>query len=126
MRWINQAGDLPPFVNPPWKTSLILNASRTADFSVVRLLVEAGVGVAAHFRCRPAQMNRLVEELWDGGGRIVALPQDVEGRAAYALLMGDAEQALGPIDIVIDLCVQSDRLYDSLAYLIGRSPGQLR
>lgn len=117
MKRIDQAGDMAAFVNPPWRTSLILNVRRTADFFAVRLLVEAGVGVAAHFSCCPAQMNRLVEELWDSGGRIVALWQDAEGRAAHAWLLRSAEQVLGPIDIVFDLCARSDEGRDELSHL---------
>lgn len=96
---------------------MILNVRQTADFSAVRLLVEAGVGVAAHFRCCPTQMNRLIEELWDSGGRIVALRQDAEGRDAYAWLLHRAEQILGPIEIVFDLCAQSDEGRDALPFL---------
>lgn len=119
MKRTDQAGDLAVFVNPPWKTSLILNVRRTADFSVIRLLVEAGVRVAAHFRCCPAQMNGLVEELWDSGGRIVALRQDAEGRGAHAWLLHSAEQMLGPIDIVLDLCAHPDEGRDGLSSLGG-------
>lgn len=100
---VDEVGEFLTIMEPQWKTSLILNVKEAADLEAVRLLVEAGIGVVAHFRCNSAQMNRLVEQLWDGGGRIVALRQEAEGRAAQARLLHRAERALGPIDLVLDL-----------------------
>ena len=83
---------------PRPRNALVVDSTRNATRQAVRSLAENGAVV--HFMSDKGALNRRVEEIWDGGGRIVAVDDDDLNHRPLERLVQDTEQRLGPIDLI--------------------------
>ncbi|MBA6413421.1 SDR family NAD(P)-dependent oxidoreductase [Parahaliea sp. F7430] len=90
------------------KSALITGASRGIGLAIAKRFVAEGANVAlcasrlgAHGKL-PGTLEGAVEELSAGGAKVVALVCDLSDPEARADLVARAEQALGPLSILVN------------------------
>lgn len=80
--------------------AFVTGASSGLGAGLARRFAADGWGVALAAR-RLDRLHRLAAEIEEGGGRAVACPCDVARRAEVHAALGAAEEALGPVDLVV-------------------------
>lgn len=83
------------------RTALVTGASHGIGRAVATRLAGAGVAVALGYRTGRAEAERLAAEIAAAGGLAVPVGGDVADPAALAGLLTAAEEALGPLDILV-------------------------
>ena len=84
------------------KNILITGGSRGIGAAFVRQAVEQGYGVCFTYATQEAQAQALVLELATQGVNVACLQADTGNTAAIAHLFRDAEQLVGPIDVLVN------------------------
>jgi len=83
------------------KVALVTGASSGLGVHFARTLVSAGAAVAIAAR-RAERLASLQQEIRSAGGKAAAVDLDVQSGKSIAQALDAAEQALGPIDIVVN------------------------
>lgn len=84
------------------RVALITGASRGIGRAAAVALGAAGVKVIINFRTREAEAQKTLAEVQQSGGQGMVLGADVGIASEVAGLMAAAEQALGPIGILVN------------------------
>ena len=82
--------------------ALVTGAARRVGAAIARDLAHAGWAVAVHYNSSDADANKLVAAITAHGGRAVALRADLREEAAVRGLIAAAEQALGPVRLLVN------------------------
>jgi 3-oxoacyl-[acyl-carrier protein] reductase len=83
------------------KNAIVTGASRGIGRAMAIGLAEAGAAVAVGYVREEERAGLVVEEITGAGGTAVAIRADLSTTAEVNRLFDEAEQALGPLDIVI-------------------------
>ncbi|MEJ8573877.1 glucose 1-dehydrogenase [Microbaculum marinum] len=83
------------------KTALVTGASSGLGWRFAEVLAENGASVALAAR-RTDRLETLKGRIEEGGGKAVAVAMDVTDQATITAAFDLAEQAIGPIDIVVN------------------------
>jgi 3-oxoacyl-[acyl-carrier protein] reductase len=84
------------------RTALVTGASRGIGKAIAIALAEAGADVAVNYRRRKDEAVATVAAIKQLGRRSAALAADVSDARDVAAMVSSVEQALGPIDILIN------------------------
>jgi 3-oxoacyl-[acyl-carrier protein] reductase len=84
------------------RVALVTGASRGIGRAIALTLAEAGADVAVNYRERADAAEATADEIRQSGRRAQAIRADVSIATEVAALVERAEQALGPIDILIN------------------------
>jgi 3-oxoacyl-[acyl-carrier protein] reductase len=82
------------------RVALVTGASGGIGAELSRGLARGGAAVALHYASNKAAASALAEEIEAAGGRALALGADLHDPAAPERLVGEAEHALGPVDVL--------------------------
>lgn len=94
------------------RNALVTGGAVRIGRAICLALAERGHGVAVHYNASRAEADALVAEIAGKGGRAVAVQGDLRDIAACQALLPLAQQALGPIDILVNNASLFE--YDSL------------
>ncbi|HVC11045.1 MAG TPA: SDR family NAD(P)-dependent oxidoreductase [Burkholderiales bacterium] len=84
------------------RVALVTGASRGIGRSIALALAEAGADVAVNYHERAAEAETVAAAIRALGRRSVALGADVSNGDEVARLVADAQDALGPIDVLVN------------------------
>ena len=84
------------------RVALVTGASRGIGKAIALALAEAGADVAVNYRSRAAEAQAVTTAIHALGRRSTALEADVSDGAAVRRLIDGVEQALGPIDVLVN------------------------
>jgi 3-oxoacyl-[acyl-carrier protein] reductase len=109
-------------MNTQNKTAIVTGASRGIGAAIARRLAADGFTVLVNYAGGADEVEALVAEIEQAGGRAVAAQADVADPAAVARLFDDAETAFGGVDVLVNnagimrlaaLAESDDALFDS-------------
>ena len=83
------------------KTALVTGASRGLGAAIARVLAARGANVAVNYFGSADRAARLVDEISLIGGTAKAFRADVRDESAVRTMVGEIEQALGPVDVAV-------------------------
>ena len=84
------------------KVALVTGASRGIGRAIAMALAAAGAKVAVNYRTAVAAANDVATQIAAAGGTAVTLEADVSDPKAAAKLVADADERLGPVEIVVN------------------------
>jgi NAD(P)-dependent dehydrogenase (short-subunit alcohol dehydrogenase family) len=84
------------------RAALVTGATRRIGRAIALGLAEAGYAVALHHHRSPDETEAVISEIEANGGRAVALAADLRDEAETERLMARAEEALGPIGVLVN------------------------
>jgi 2-dehydro-3-deoxy-D-gluconate 5-dehydrogenase len=82
------------------KVALVTGSSRGLGAAMARALAGAGADVVLHDRCSAGDTERAIRETT--GARTRCLVADLSDRAAASRLVGDAVEAMGRVDVLVN------------------------
>jgi NAD(P)-dependent dehydrogenase (short-subunit alcohol dehydrogenase family) len=83
-------------------TALVTGGARRIGRAIVSDLSSAGFAVAIHFHGSDREARELAEGLNEQGGKVAIVRADLTDREATARLIGEASDAVGPIDLLVN------------------------
>jgi 3-oxoacyl-[acyl-carrier protein] reductase len=83
------------------KTALVTGSSRGIGRAIAERLAAEGAAVVINYTRNPRQAQEAVDAITAKGGRAVAIQADVAKPSDVQRLFEEAENALGPLDIVV-------------------------
>jgi NAD(P)-dependent dehydrogenase (short-subunit alcohol dehydrogenase family) len=83
------------------QVALVTGGGRGLGRAYAIALAHAGAAVAVTARTAP-ELQTVVQEIEQNGGRALAIPADVTDAKAVAQLVATVEQALGPVDLLVN------------------------
>jgi 3-oxoacyl-[acyl-carrier protein] reductase len=84
------------------KTAIVTGASRGIGRSIAKRLAADGFSVAVNYIGNAKQADDVVSEIKAAGGSAVAIPADISNASDVSQLFVKAEQASGPIQVVVN------------------------
>jgi 3-oxoacyl-[acyl-carrier protein] reductase len=84
------------------KTVLVTGAASGIGRAIALALAAAGAGVAVNHLGRAGEARQLVKEIAAAGSSAVAIEADVTKAVEVERLMSQTEEALGPIDVLVN------------------------
>ncbi len=84
------------------KVALVTGGARRIGRAIVETLANLGFAVAIHHHRSADEAKTLVEAIRTKGGRAIALKADLSDESAVASLVPQAEQALGPLGLLVN------------------------
>jgi len=83
-------------------TALVTGAARRVGAAIARDLAHAGWAVAVHYNSSDTDAKKTVAAITGAGGRAAAVHADLRDEAAVRALVPAAEQALGPVSLLVN------------------------
>jgi 3-oxoacyl-[acyl-carrier protein] reductase len=83
------------------KVALVTGASRGLGAAIASQLGACGARVAVNYFGSPEKARRVVDQVRQAGGTAEVFRADVRDEQEVAALIGQAEKALGPIDVLV-------------------------
>ncbi|MFP1631434.1 SDR family oxidoreductase [Zhengella sp. ZM62] len=83
-------------------TALVTGGSRRIGAAIVRDLAAHGFAVAIHYNRSPDEAEALADDIRADGGKAAAVRADLEDAFAAAHLVGAAQDALGPVTLLVN------------------------
>jgi 3-oxoacyl-[acyl-carrier protein] reductase len=80
----------------------VTGGSRGIGKAVAISLAEAGAAIAVNYLEQTAAADSVVKEIRDKGGKAMAVRADVSQAVEVARMMAETEQALGPVDVLVN------------------------
>src|SRR5690606_25414722 len=106
----------PPGEGTMGKVALITGASGALGRAIAERLGDAGYELALHYRKGAEEAHRLCRALGARGTRAIALQADICKRDEVERLVREAEEQLGPLDLVVNNAgLNRDRLIGKLS-----------
>src|SRR5215510_5025889 len=93
---------MPPGSDLSGRVALVTGASRGIGKAIALTLAQADADVAVNYRSRATEAQAVVTAIRALGRRSAAFEADVSSGAAVKRLIEDVEQALGPIDVLVN------------------------
>ncbi|WP_025424347.1 SDR family oxidoreductase [Sodalis praecaptivus] len=84
------------------KVAIVTGASRGIGAQLAKSLAEDGVRVVVNYAQHAAKADEVVDRINSAGGHAIALQADLSERGGAVALFDGAEQAFGPVDILIN------------------------
>ena len=84
------------------KVALVTGASRGIGRAVAVTLAKAGAWVAINYKTRRAEAEEACQEIHRSGGRAVAVRADVALAAEVAAMVGQVNEQLGPVAVLVN------------------------
>jgi 3-oxoacyl-[acyl-carrier protein] reductase len=84
------------------RVALVTGGSRGIGKAVAISLAEAGAAIAVNYLEQTAAADSVVKEIRDKGGKAMAVRADVSQAVEVARMMAETEQALGPVDVLVN------------------------
>lgn len=84
------------------KVALVTGSSSGSGVDIARTLAARGARVAVHYRNARAEAEDVVRSIVDGGGEAHAFQADVAQSADVRRLVGEVEQRLGPVSVLVN------------------------
>jgi 3-oxoacyl-[acyl-carrier protein] reductase len=84
------------------RVALVTGASRGIGRAIALALADAGANVAVNYRERAQEASEVVAATRAAGRRAIAIGADVSDAGAVAGMMRTAEEALGPVDVLVN------------------------
>jgi len=94
--------DMRPALELSGRVALVTGSSRGIGRAIALALAKAGADVAVNYRSRSADAQAVVTAIRALGRRSVALEADVSNGAAVIHFIRSVEEALGPIDVLVN------------------------
>src|SRR5262249_29239279 len=85
----------------PPRTALVTGASRGIGRAIALRLARDRFAVVVNYAGNVARAEEVVAEITAAGGRAIAVPADVAKTADVERLFDKAEQAFGPVGVVV-------------------------
>ncbi len=82
--------------------ALVTGASRGLGAAIARALAEAGAPVVVNYVANAQGADAVVSGIVRAGGRALAIKADVSDEKAVKVMFARAEQAYGPVDVVVN------------------------
>lgn len=98
------------------RVALVTGASRGIGAATAKLFAREGARVCVNYRANEAAARAVVEEIGAAGGTAVAVRADVTERAEVEHLVRTAEEAFGPVDVLVANAGMRVHLAPFLAY----------
>ncbi len=83
-------------------TALVTGAARRVGAAIAHELAGVGWAVAVHYNASATDANKTVAEIVKAGGHAVAVQADLRDEAAVRGLIPAVEQALGPVNLLVN------------------------
>src|SRR5689334_5847891 len=84
------------------QVAVVTGSGRGIGRATARLLAQRGAAVCVNYVAQREPAERVAAEIAAAGGRAVAVQADVGDRTAATALIARAEQALGPVTILVN------------------------
>jgi len=84
------------------RVALVTGASRTLGAAIASALASRGAAVAVNYNESEAAATELCDRIGAAGGRATPIQADVTEPADLPRLVGEAQEALGPVDILVN------------------------
>ena len=84
------------------RSTLVTGASRGIGSAIARRLARMGHRVAVNYNSHPDDAAEVVEAIRTAGGEAVAIQGDVADKGSIDAMMDAAEEAFGPIEILVN------------------------
>lgn len=83
------------------RTAIVTGSSRNIGKAIALHFAQAGANVVVNGHGDQAALNRVVQEIRDGGGKAIAYVADVGDEASVAAMVKKAEEEFGRVDIAV-------------------------
>ncbi len=93
---------MPPASYLSGRVALVTGASRGIGKAIALALAEAGADVAVHYRSRGAEAQAVAAAIGALGRHSIVIDADVSNGDAVVRLMRGVEEALGPVDVLVN------------------------
>ena len=99
------------------KVALVTGAGRNIGAAIARALAADGVSVLVNVRSNRAEADAVVRQIEAVGGKAAALVADVADAAAVAMMVKDAVNRFGRIDILINnAALRREKSLEAMSY----------
>lgn len=87
---------------PTSQVAIVTGSSRGIGAAIAKRLAKDGFSVVVNYAGRPADAEKIVQEIISANGRAVAVKADVSSPTEVAMLFDQAEAVFGGIDVIVN------------------------